>query len=165
MSELVYSSLLAQSSETIVQLSKEATSSRVLQQALTLPTSTQQFRRQFIPRFQGHLVELAQDNSGSHVVDALWPASKDVFFVKERMAQELAQSEMILRDSFLGRAVWRNWSMDLYKRRRGEWTARAKGIEREATSTEGSGERPKSKLELARERFAAKEAAAAAAKA
>lgn len=55
--------------------------------------------------------------------------------------------------------------MDLYKRRRGEWTARAKGIEREATSTEGSGERPKSKLELARERFAAKEAAAAAAKA
>lgn len=165
LSELVYSSLLAQSSETIVQLAKEATSSRVLQQALTLPTSTLQFRRQFIPRFQGHLTELAQDNSGSHVVDALWPASKDVFFVKERMAQELAQNEMILRDSFLGRAVWRNWSMDLYKRRRGEWSARAKGIERDPVSAEGNGERPKSKLELARERFAAKEAAAAAAKA
>ncbi|OOQ83384.1 Nucleolar protein 9 [Penicillium brasilianum] len=163
LSELVYSSLLAQSSETIVELSKEATSSRVLQQALTLPTSTAQFRRQFIPRFQGHLVELAQHNSGSHVVDALWPASKDVFFVKERMAQELAQNEMILRDSFLGRAVWRNWSMDLYKRRRGEWTARAKGIERDPASSGGSGERPKSKLELARERFAAKEAEAAAA--
>lgn len=165
LSELVYSSLLAQSSETIVQLAKEATSSRVLQQALTLPTSTLQFRRQFIPRFQGHLTELAQDNSGSHVVDALWPASKDVFFVKERMAQELAQNEMILRDSFLGRAVWRNWSMDLYKRRRGEWSARAKGIERDPVSADGNGERPKSKLELARERFAAKEAAAAAANA
>ncbi|KAJ5174432.1 Nucleolar protein 9 [Penicillium canariense] len=163
LSELVYSSLLAQSSETIVQLAKEATSSRVLQQALTLPTSTAQFRRQFITRFQGHLVELAQDNSGSHVVDALWSATKDIFFVKERMAQELAQNEMTLRDSFLGRAVWRNWSMDLYKRRRGEWTARAKGIERDPASNEGTGERPKSKskLELARERFAAKEAAAA----
>ncbi|KAF7720111.1 Uncharacterized protein PECH_001226 [Penicillium ucsense] len=162
LSDLVYSSLLAQSPETIIQLAKEATSSRVLQQALTLPTSTLQFRRQFIPRFQGHLAELAQDNSGSHVVDALWPASKDVYFVKERLAQELAEHEMTLRDSFLGRAVWRNWSMDLYKRRRGEWKARAKGIEQDPATTGGSGERPKSKLELARERFAAKQAAAAA---
>lgn len=54
--------------------------------------------------------------------------------------------------------------MDLYKRRRGEWSARAKGIERDPVSAEGNTERPKSKLELARERFAAKEAAAAAAK-
>ncbi|KAJ5674116.1 Nucleolar protein 9 [Penicillium macrosclerotiorum] len=164
MSELVYSSLLAQDSDMIFQLAKEATSSRVLQQALTLPTSTAQFRRQFIPRFQGHLVELSLHNSGSHVVDALWSATKDIFFVKERMAQELAQSEMILRDSFLGRAVWRNWSMDLYKRRRGEWSARAKGIERQPMGSEGPGGpggRPKSKIELARERFAAKEAAAA----
>ena len=165
LSDLVYSSLLAQASDTIVQLAKEPTSSRVLQQALTLPTSTLQFRRQFIPRFQGHLAELAQDNSGSHVVDALWPASQDVFFVKERMAQELAEHEMTLRDSFLGRAVWRNWSMDLYKRRRGEWKARAKGIEQSPTTapSEGNGSRPKSKLELARERFAAKQAAAEAA--
>lgn len=155
LSELVQSSLLAQSSEVTLQLAREPTSSRVVQQALTLPTSSIQFRRQFTSRFQGHLVELAQDNNGSRVVDALWSATKDIYFVKERMAQELAGSEMILRDSFIGRAVWRNWNMDLYKRRRGEWAARAKGFDRE--SNEGSGERPKSKIELARERFAAKE--------
>ncbi|KAJ5104105.1 Nucleolar protein 9 [Penicillium argentinense] len=160
LSELVYSSLLAQSSDFIIQLAKEPTSSRVLQQALTLPTSTGQFRRQFTIRFQGHIVELALDSSGSHVVDALWSATKDIFFVKERLAQELAQSEMTLRDSFLGRAVWRNWSMDLYKRRRGEWKDRAKGIERQPEDSEGAA-RPKSKIELARERFAAKQAEAA----
>lgn len=157
LNELVYSSLLSQETDMILRLAREPTASRVLQQALTLPTSSTQFRRQFTSRFQGHVVELALDNSGSHVVDALWTATKDIFFVKERMAQEMAQNEMTLRDSFLGRAVWRNWSMDLYKRRRGEWTARAKGIERQPTGNEGAGDRPKSKIELARERFATKE--------
>lgn len=163
LSELVYSSLLAESPESVVKLSKEPTSSRVLQQALTLPTSTQQFRRQFTTRFQGHMVELALHSSGSHVVDSLWSATKDIFFVKERMAQELAQDEMTLRDSFLGRAVWRNWSMDLYNRRRGEWKDRAKGIERHPEG-DNTAARPKSKIELAAERFAAKQAEAASAK-
>lgn len=152
LSGLIHSSLLAQSSESLLELAKDPTASRVLQQAMTLPTSTPQFRRQFTTRFQGHLVELALDSSGSHVVDALWPATNDIYFVKERMAQELAQQEMTLRDSFVGRAVWKNWSMDLYKRRRGEWGAKAKGIDR----GDGTGERPKSKIELARARFAAK---------
>ncbi|KAH8426989.1 RNA-binding RNA processing protein NOP9 [Aspergillus melleus] len=152
MSGLIFSSLLAQSSETLLQLAKDPTASRVLQQSLTLPTSTPQFRRQFTTRFTSHLKDLALDSSGSHVVDSLWTATQDLYFVKERMAQELAQHEFALRDSFVGRAVWRNWSMDLYKRRRGEWAAKAKGIDRQ----DGSGERPKSKIELARERYAAK---------
>ncbi|KAJ5989159.1 Nucleolar protein 9 [Penicillium waksmanii] len=160
--DLVFSSLLAQPSDSVLKLAKEPTSSRVLQQALTLPTSTQQFRRQFTTRFQGHMVELSLHSSGSHVVDSLWSATKDIFFVKERLAQELAQNEMTLRDSFLGRAVWRNWSMDLHNRRRGEWKARAKGIEQQPEG-DNTGVRPKSKIELAAERFAAKQAEAAAA--
>ncbi|KAJ5132856.1 Nucleolar protein 9 [Penicillium atrosanguineum] len=155
LSELVFSSLLAQDTDTLMQLAKEPTSSRVLQQALASPASTTQFRRQFVSRFQGHLVDLAQHSSGSHVVDALWGATKDIYFVKERMAQELAQGEMILRDSFLGRAVWRNWSMDLFKRRRGEWAARAKGLDQQPTD-DGAAPRPKSKIQLAAERYAAK---------
>lgn len=166
LSDLIYSSLLAQSTDSLISIAKDPTTSRVLQQALTLPTSTPQFRRQFTSRFLGHLKDLALDSSGSHVVDALWPATKDIFFVKERMAQELAQHELALRDSFVGRAVWRNWSMDLYKRRRGEWTAKAKGLlDRQQSndgnnnnSNGGAGERPKSRIELARARFAAKAA-------
>lgn len=157
LSEMIYSSLLAKSSEDLLQMAMDPISSRVIQQALTLPTSTAQFRRQFTSRFLGHMNELALHSSGSHVADALWHATKDIFFVKERFAQELAQNELPLRDSFVGRAVWRNWSMDLYKRRRGEWKAKAKGLE---TRTEdgNSAERPKSRIELARARFAEKTA-------
>ncbi|KAA8646225.1 hypothetical protein EYZ11_001514 [Aspergillus tanneri] len=147
LSALIYASLLAQSTETLLQLAKDPTASRVLQQALTLPTSTRQFRRQFTTRFTGHLKDLALDSSGSRVVDALWTATQDLFFVKERMAQELSQHELALRDSFVGRAVWRNWSMDLYKRRRGEWAAKAKESDRQGPS----------KLEQARAKFAAEE--------
>lgn len=156
-SELVYSSLLAQSSDSILQLSKDPTASRVLQQALTSPSSSAQFRRQFLSRFSGHLKELALDSSGSHVVDALWTATKDIFFVKERMAQELAQNEMELRDSFVGRAVWRNWSMDLYKRRRPDWARKAKGLDQQPDDGNGQAQRPKSRIELARAKFAARE--------
>ena len=126
---LIYSSLLATPSETLLNLAKDATTSHVVQQALTLPTSSTPFRRQFTPHFFGHINELSLDSSGSHVVDSLWLATRDIFFVKERFAQELAQNELILRDSFYGRAVWKNWSMDLYKRRRGEWTQKAKGLD------------------------------------
>ncbi|KKK13572.1 hypothetical protein P175DRAFT_0477269 [Aspergillus ochraceoroseus IBT 24754] len=152
LSGLIFSGLLALPSDTLLKISKEPTASRVVQQALTASTSTPQFRRQFTSRFTGHLKELALDSSGSHVVDALWPATKDIFFVKERMAQELVQNELALRDSFVGRAVWRNWAMDLYKRRRGEWAAKAKG----GDTNNGPGEKPMSKIELARARYAAK---------
>jgi len=157
LSELIYSGLLAKSPEAIMRMATDSMASRVIQQALTLPTSTAQFRRQFTPRFFGHMGELALDTSGSHVADALWPATKDLFFVKERLAEELARNEYALRDSFVGRAVWRNWSMDLYKRRRGEWKAKAKGQDNSRpTGSDGDGaaERPKSKIDIARARFA-----------
>ncbi|RAL15860.1 RNA-binding RNA processing protein NOP9 [Aspergillus homomorphus CBS 101889] len=156
LSGLVYSGLLAQSTESLVKIATDPTASHVLQQALTLPTSTTQFRRQLVTRFTGQLKDLALDSSGSRVVDALWQATKDIFFIKERMAQELALHEMALRDSFVGRAVWRNWSMDLYKRRRGEWAAKAKGLDSGFGNGSGPGERPKSRLELARAKWAAK---------
>ncbi|KAL3461267.1 hypothetical protein BJX64DRAFT_277931 [Aspergillus heterothallicus] len=152
--ELIFSSLLDLPSEVLLQICKNSTTSHVVQKALTSSASTPQFRRQFTSRFTGHISELALDSSGSHVVDALWSATRDIFFVKERMAQELAQNELALRDSFVGRAVWRNWAMDLYKRRRGEWTAKAKGRD----FSNDSGEKPKSRLELARARYAAKQA-------
>lgn len=82
LSELVYSSLLAMSTEDLLSIAMNSTTSHILQQALTLPTSAVQFRRQFVPRFLGHIKELALDTSGSHVVDALWPATKDIFLSK-----------------------------------------------------------------------------------
>lgn len=154
LSGLIYSGLLAISTDEIIAMACNSTTSHVLQKALTASTSTIQFRRQFVPRFSGHMKQLALDTSGSHVVDTLWDASKDIYFVKERLAQELADNERDLRDSFIGRAVLKNWSMDLYKRRRGEWKIRAKAANNQAIPSNMDGKASgKSKLELARERY------------
>ncbi|KAK2754049.1 Nucleolar protein 9 [Arachnomyces sp. PD_36] len=156
MSGLIHSSLLAVPGPTIIRIAKDPTASHVLQDALSLPSSTIQFRRQIIPRFFGNMSDIALDTSGSHVADVLWSATKDLIFIKERLAKELVESEQDLRDSFFGRAVWRNWSMDLFKRRRGYWVAKAKGLEENSHESE-EGKKPKSGIELARARFAAKE--------
>jgi nucleolar protein 9 len=163
LSELVYSGLLATSTDTIINMACNSVTSHVLQKALTASTSTTQFRRQFVPQFSSHMKQLALDTSGSHVVDSLWNATKDIYFVKERLAQELADSEYELRDSFIGRAVWKNWSMDLYKRRRGEWKGKAKGLDDQVKALNIGDEKPrtKSKLDLARERYDASQKSAA----
>lgn len=156
MSGLIHSGLLAVPAPTIIKIAKDPIASHVLQDALSLPTSTIQFRRQIMPRFFGNMSDLALDASGSHVADVLWSATKDLIFVKERLATEMVESEHDLRDSFFGRAVWRNWSMDLYKRRRGYWISKAKGLEDGSPASE-EGKKPKSGIELARARFAARE--------
>ncbi|KAF3491476.1 glutamate decarboxylase 1 [Arthroderma uncinatum] len=155
---MIQSGFIAAPSETIMEIAKHSTASRALQEALKCSKSNTQFRRQFLPRFYGQMSELALDSSGSHVADALWNATTDLIFIKQRLAQELENNESALRDSFLGRAVWRNWSMDLYKRKRGEWMSRAKGQDStmSASTADLSAAPAKSKLDLARARYAAR---------
>lgn len=45
---------------------------------------------------------------------------------KQSIAAELLAGERDIRESFFGRTVWRNWSMDKYKTRRNEWFNLAK---------------------------------------
>lgn len=47
--------------------------------------------------------------------------------------------------------------MDLYKRRRPDWARRAKGLDQQPDDGNGQEQRPKSRIELARAKFAAKE--------
>ncbi|KAM5460241.1 Nucleolar protein 9 [Microsporum canis] len=157
LANMIQSSFLAAPNETIMQIAKNPTASRALQEALKCSRSNTHFRRQFLPRFYGQMCELSLDSSGSHVADALWDATTDLIFIKQRLAQELATSESTLRDSFLGRAVWRNWSMDLYKKKRGEWMSKAKGRDSSvsASTADSSAGPAKSKLDLARARYAA----------
>ncbi|KKY15363.1 putative rrna processing protein [Phaeomoniella chlamydospora] len=149
-------SLLAQTGIQLVQLALDPIASRVIQAALNSTVSQPSFRRQFIPIMLDHIFELATDVSGSHVVDSLWDGTADLHFLKERIARELQSHEAELRDSRYGRVVWRNWSMDMFSRRKAEWQARAKGLDfAQAVEQKTS---KKSGIELARARFAAKKA-------
>jgi nucleolar protein 9 len=155
-SDLIYDSLLALPIDLLLLLAKDSTASRIVQVAITSPTSTPQYRRKLIPKLYGHMVELATDPAGSHLADALWEGTNCAHFMKEKLAMELSNQESVLRESRHGRSVWKNWSMDLFSRRPQEWQSQAKGykdipVEEAATGT-------KSAIELAREKYAQKRA-------
>ncbi|KIW27856.1 uncharacterized protein PV07_07557 [Cladophialophora immunda] len=160
-SSVVQDSILALDTKTLMAMSKDPASSRIVQSALSPTEFNMQFRREIIPRFYGEISALAQDLTGSYVADALWSATDGLHFMKERLAGELASNESQLRDSPFGRNVWKNWAMDSYHRRPGEWRALAKGrgqsLTLAAPSKEASGqERKKTPIELARERHSQK---------
>jgi len=124
--DLVFDSLVKLSPELSVQLARDPAASRTLQTALTAPHASVIFRRKMIQQFYGHVGELALDPSASRVIDAIWEGTHGLAFIRERIAEELAENENSLRESFVGRAVWRNWRMDLYKRKRGDWVKQSR---------------------------------------
>lgn len=149
---MIEDGLSAQSYSTLHQIAKNPSWSRVVQTALTSEKSSDKFLRQFIPSFYNMILDLAIHPSGSHVVDALWHATKALHFMKQRIAILLQNNETQLRESTYGRRVWKNWFMDIYQRRPAEWHALAKGIdtsEKEHTNVASK----KSGIELARERY------------
>ena len=181
LSELIYSSLLAQPSSILLQISQETTSSHVLQASLSLSTSTYQYRRKIINSLKGYIAQLAVSIAGSHVVDALWTATQDksMTVYRERIAEELVKEEESLRESKVGRSVWRNWKLDLYKRQKMDWLSRNRVSEKPISGSisrsmnaleQGQGhgqadskrgkhqttERGKRGIDLAREKFAAR---------
>ena len=156
----VQGSLVILETGTLMVMCQDPASSRVIQAALSPTERNGQFRRQFIPRFYDLIATLAKDLTGSYVADALWSATEGLHFMKERLAQRLADNEGEIRDSLFGRNVWKNWSMDMYHRRPAEWRALAKGhgqvpssnvSQQVATASER-----KTAIELARERHGQK---------
>lgn len=131
--ELIYTALIDLPVATLLDLARSATFSHILQQALTNPTAPIIRRRKLITRFQSQVASLATHPSGSHLVDAIWSGTQGLAFMRERVAEELAEAEATLRDSPSGRKVWRNWKMDLYRRRRSEWVRQ----QREEAGNEG----------------------------
>ena len=143
--ELITQELLAMETPLLFSIAKDRTASRVLQDSLTCLEQSPKFRRVLLPRFYGHIADFAADTVASHVIDSIWQATEGLTFIRERIADELAQQEASLRASVPGRAVWRNWKMDVYKTRKKEWLNGAKGQDGPI----------KTGIELARQRFAA----------
>lgn len=152
LSSMIHTSLLAQKDSHLVAMAKISVSSRMIQVALTADESLPSFLRPFVPKFYIGIHDLAVDIAGSHVVDALWKATDGSHFMKERIAAILAKNEIKVRDTLYGRTVWKNWSMDIYQRRRGEWQAIAKGRHEETEQVTDETKIKKTPIELARER-------------
>jgi hypothetical protein len=126
LSALILESLASLPAPTLQQMAKDTMICRTLQAAMTSHNASIISRRKLIQQFFGHIGEMSLDRCASRVVDAIWEGTHGLAFIRERIAEELNENEASLRDNPCGRAVWKNWKMDLYKRRRGEWIKQSK---------------------------------------
>ncbi|CZR64331.1 related to Nucleolar protein 9 [Phialocephala subalpina] len=160
---LIQDSLLALPHETLLALAMYTTTSHIIQSALS-PTASNPipFRRKLInsllfppsraagegptasPDSQEPILALALSTTGSHVLDSLLTSttaptlnstSAPLFILTERVASSLLSHEYELRESWTGRIVVRNWSLDLFKRRRGDWVRKVKSSGAEAVAS------------------------------
>lgn len=177
-SEAVFDALIELAPATTVYISKSPVYSRIIQDALAAPHAPIIFRRKLLTKLQSHIAALALHPSGSFVIDAAWNGTIGMAFLRERIAEELAEAEAQLRDSAPGRKVWKNWRMDIYKRRRSEWVRQIRaeagnqgfqsfpdGDDEASPTTRINGpgkttpaavpaKKEKTRIQLARERFA-----------
>lgn len=162
LSALVLDSLTVLDSGTLLNMSKDYIVSRTIQAALTSRNASMITTRKLIQQFYGHMGEMAVDTAASHVVDCVWEGTHGLAFIRERIAEELAENEGQLRESSCGRAVWKNWKMDLYKRRRQDWVKQSKvkasndGFQSfaELDANKDKDGKAKTPIQLARERHA-----------
>lgn len=167
MREMIMGGLLSIDTCTLIRIAKDRSATHVLQASLSCRDQdrSSKFRRTIIQRLTPHAADLALNATASHVIDAIWDASSDLKHPREQLALELFKNESLLRQIPSGKAVWRNWKMDLFKRNKPQWvygdgldTMPKAALTQKATKADNAGEmkggRVKTPLELARERFA-----------
>jgi nucleolar protein 9 len=168
LSALILDSVISLETATLINMAQDHVVSRTLQQACTSKNASMIQRRKLVQRFYGNFGDMSLDKSASRVVDCIWEGTHGLAFIRERIAEELFENEAALRDSPSGRAVWKNWKMDLYKRKRGEWVTQSRnkagndGFQSFSELDQVSGKNApvgsKTPLQMARERHAANKA-------
>ncbi|KAK3391425.1 armadillo-type protein [Sordaria brevicollis] len=121
------------------QIVKMATTSRntssILVKALQTTATTPTFHKVLVSSLLPHVWELATSQHGSTVLNEVIalpskPAEPNApavpFHMKENIISQLAQYERDLRESWLGRNVWRTWKGDMWSHRRHDWVRWAK---------------------------------------
>lgn len=88
-------------------------------------------RKRFLNLFQNEIVNLACNSYGSHIVDRLWSFTVLLNMYKDRIGSELASESHKVKESTYGRLVWKNWSMELFVRKKYDWKLLIKNQEEE----------------------------------
>ncbi|GAB7352160.1 hypothetical protein MBLNU459_g2643t2 [Dothideomycetes sp. NU459] len=167
LSGLIFDGLAALPPSVLQRMASDPMASRTLQAAMTSFNASIISRRKLVQMFYGNIGEMALDRSASRVVDAIWEGTHGLAFIRERIAEELAENEPALRENPCGRAVWKNWKMDIYKRKRQEWIRQSKikasndgfqSLSELDVNKDKNQNAGKSAIQLARERHAAKKA-------
>lgn len=135
--------------EGILPLTRDATSSRVLDALLSSPTTPPREIRRFLLSLIGHYHTLSDDRIGSRVVERCW-ATADVY-LKDKIAASLVDQGHFLQSSQFGHFFARKVELPLFMRRREEWKAKMTKIAAEQKGLRLPGGAPQAPAPVATE--------------
>ncbi|KWU45137.1 hypothetical protein RHOSPDRAFT_28944 [Rhodotorula sp. JG-1b] len=127
--QVVLDSIAALPFDSLLAISRSATSSRVLDVLLTSPTVPPRGLRTFIMSLLGHYAVLADDRIGSRVAERCF-ASADVY-LKDKIAQSLFEQQNDLQRSAYAHFFARKLELPLWGRKREDWKAKMARITNE----------------------------------
>ncbi|EGW34991.1 uncharacterized protein SPAPADRAFT_48048 [Spathaspora passalidarum NRRL Y-27907] len=155
----VWLNFMALPIEKFIQMCFHGVFSHVVEQSLVVipasegePKPTLILRKRLLNIFQGKIVELSCNSYGSHIVDTLWKFTILLPMYKDRIASELLSESKKVKESTYGRLVWKNWSMELFTRKKYDWKSLVKQQETEYFGE--TEERTKKPIELKLEKLA-----------
>ncbi|ORY77703.1 armadillo-type protein [Protomyces lactucae-debilis] len=122
----VTESLLALSKETLLEYAKLPAPAKLMESFLLHTRTSPISRKLLINSLFGSFPDLACDARSSRLVDVCWQATGPIKLYKDRIAHELVDAADQVRANFYGRIVWRNWHLDLFKNKRGDWQSLVK---------------------------------------
>nr|CEG04829.1 unnamed protein product [Fusarium clavum] len=138
----VQESLLALEPATIVRLATTSMPTvTVLTTALSISSTNPAFHKSIASAIMPHTHELAVSQFGHNLINAIVEVPSKgrersiPFHMKEAFMARLGEHEAELRDSWMGRSVWRNWKGDMWKTRRGDWKIWMKEVDANIPST------------------------------
>ncbi|KAK0713039.1 armadillo-type protein [Lasiosphaeria miniovina] len=146
----IQASLLALKPDQLLRLATlSASTSAMLVKALATSSQNPNFHKVLVAGLLPHTYELATSMHGQNVLNAVIEAPSKggdgitvPFHLKENIMGQLESHERDLRESWLGRNVWRAWRGDLWSRRRPDWVRWAKETDPEADRL-STGPKPK----------------------
>lgn len=114
-------SMLALPQERLLQMCYHGVFSHVVEQVLQ-PKRVDTIKRKLLLNVLcKDVINMSCNAYGSHIMDKLWNFSAKLTLYKERIAGAMAAESEKVKNSTYGRQVWKNWSMELYVRKRWDW--------------------------------------------
>lgn len=160
----VQESLLALEPSVLVRLATTSMPTvTVLATALATPSSNPAFHKSIVSSLLPHIHELAVQQFGHNLVNAIAEVPSKgkersvPFHMKEAIMGRLGEHEAELRDSWMGRSVWRSWKGDMWKTRRGDWKVWMREVDAHVESSLPQRGRAAEKQQTARDRPSKKE--------
>ncbi|KAL2186302.1 ARM repeat-containing protein [Thermothelomyces heterothallicus CBS 203.75] len=149
-SKAIQNSLLALSSDQLLRMATTSPSTAaILTKALATPAQIPHFHKLLVAALLPNIFTLATSQHGNGIVtEIISTPSKGggtssegavvvPFHLKENIMAQLERQERALRETWLGRNIWRAWRGDLWRHRRHDWVRWAKETDPEGERVAG----------------------------